>query len=325
MPPSIVTRVMWALPFIAASITAEIITPVRNVLAVDPVRIIAPINGSVPTSAEDTRITPFWGDSTCFPGDNAVHSIGVDVSITPAAIQAFGGGDLMTAVSSIHAEFGCVNRITVPQLHVAFYIASVSTVTAECTPGDDGNIRTFEARGSAPLKHLFDYCPQFQWAGLAFVGGLCTDASQSRSVTYVSNACLTLAHEFGHSMGADHPFSSNSDAGNYGGLMDYGNTQVNGVTQFNAETTKAPICDGLTRTSRVCSGSMTAGNRYINPHTTHAHPHHDCGSNAAAAASFGAFLLFIIVAMMVWWWYPCHGAFTSSYTKSPNEGQDLLL
>lgn len=218
--------------------------PAPRHLATDLV-LFAPHQPSVASGHAVTAWHP-----TCFPGDDREHTIRVDIAVSVAAVQYLAGGDMAGAVSLIDAAFTCVNALTVPQMHVRFVVASATTVTTACDASSDGSgdLSSFATAGTAPVKHLFDWCPETRYAGMAYVGDLCAGANSGRGVTYLrgDGDCWTLAHELGHTLGAEHPFDAHGvEVGDVGGVMDYANPLIDGTLQYDSGGSRDAICEQL--------------------------------------------------------------------------------
>lgn len=243
-------------------------------------------------------IVPWWPG--CFAGDDVSRSIEVDVTVSTAAVAAIGDGDVAITTAAVSEAFECVNGITEPQMHVRFVVASVVVAATTCSnTGDVPAVPTLPET-AAPLRHLFDHCPDSKWGGYAFIGTLC-DPKLNLGVTHVGgNTCLTLAHELGHSLGASHTFANNdTDVGEIGGVMDYERPlAINGVAQFDSGASKASICAGL---GVAAAESCGLGKSTPIQTTTEPHVHYvddsEGGGGVAAVMVVVALLAAVTLAM----------------------------
>eukprot|EP00457_Paulinella_chromatophora_P000175 gb/GEZN01000175.1/.p1 GENE.gb/GEZN01000175.1/~~gb/GEZN01000175.1/.p1 ORF type:complete len:1996 (-),score=145.76 gb/GEZN01000175.1/:103-6012(-) len=97
--------------------------------------------------------------------------------------------------------------------------------------------------------------------GLAYVGRLCRDARSVGVTTYTASTWLTFAHEVGHLFGAVHSFQLGK--GTTGGIMDYGNGQLDGEYQFYTQYCKTDVCtqikEAMYQTKDVCEKPGVTG------------------------------------------------------------------
>merc|ERR1711972_1147490 len=87
----------------------------------------------------------------------------------------------------------------------------------------------------------------FELGGLAWIGnnmngyGICNKDGYNTGISrFYGRYWQTFAHELGHNFGGFHSFEEGQ--GKTGGLMDYGDTKLNGVYQFNTKHRKAEMC-----------------------------------------------------------------------------------
>jgi hypothetical protein len=209
------------------------------------------------TSAEEPRIVsidarwpqPALGDSTpvrafgggrCYLGDDVPHRLVVDVTISTAA-EAL-AGSRQAALRSIQLQFARASEVMLMQFNVWLELGSV--LWGQATLCNSTDLQHFASGATGVFQHLFDFCPNAGYGGLAFVNVPCHRLS--RGITMLDAGWTIFLHELGHNLGAVH------DTG-YNGLMQYGGMHAH----FAAPASRGAICAGL-ELARVCMGPGAA-------------------------------------------------------------------
>ncbi|MGB0550753.1 MAG: zinc-dependent metalloprotease family protein [Limisphaerales bacterium] len=197
-----------------------------------PIVAVAPSNTTIAVAAATIL---FHGGGGCYRNDDSAHSITVDITATSSTALSTTLGWVTSASSVLYA-----------QTHVAL-VPGVTAVDESigCNAGADEMLKGSSTTNGG-IHILASDCVPYDVGGLAYEGGVCSNA-YNRAIIFVKQATwVTLLHEIGHVLGGRHPFVNDDDKGTYGGVMDYWQNKVDGVVQFAPVQAQA-ICGNLQR------------------------------------------------------------------------------
>ena len=192
-----------------------------------------------PALSDSTPVRAFGG-GRCYLGDNVPHRLVVDVTISTAA-EAL-AGSRQAALRSIQLQFARASEVMLVQFHVWLEMGSV--LWGQTTLCQSQDLLHFASGATGVFQHLFDFCPNASYGGLAYVNVSCHRLS--RGMTMLDAGWTIFLHELGHNLGALHDTSHN-------GLMQYGGVHAH----FAAPESRETICAGL-ELARLCGGAAAA-------------------------------------------------------------------
>lgn len=218
-----------------------------------------------------------YGSNTCFSSDLVQHTLEISVAldygfflkVNAALPDTASMEDKQDNVMAALEQVLAVGRsVFLIQLNVNLRIKQVvvattansllgplrySPTTGTCNTNALSALNEFSAFSAVNFPtsghwHLFTNCfPSPGVIGVAFQGMLCETGYNTAMSSWTSSTWLTFPHEFGHNVGAGHNFRSG-----LGGIMDYGNGQINGIVQY-APKSLLEMCAGLAYVkSRSC-------------------------------------------------------------------------
>lgn len=178
-------------------------------------------------------ITSSSGETCDFPESTTVIDIGI--VFDQQLVDGFDSDEdqVKTYIESTVAESNLILRkyantiVRIKELNLNNFgsscVTSLNSALTETSSYASG-------RSDVAHWHRITGCTFTGWAGLAKLGQLCSKSLSSTTAvstvgTYDETFIIFL-HEVGHVFGAVHPFSSTTDAGSYGGIMDYGDGKL---------------------------------------------------------------------------------------------------
>jgi hypothetical protein len=205
----------------------------------------------------------------CYPSaPNKQLVINIGVALTTPAIGLWPIPD-GAAPHELLAIIQAVNDVFEGQLAIHFNLTVVEHIDfGETCSGtlletlDKFNVWVATQSESVAFWHLIDGCFDPLCEGDACPAGVtksfevCPFPATAVTAIIGQGTWATLAHEFGHNLGAKHPFDENRPAGTIGGLMDYYNSNFDGADQFNTIESKTKMCAGVRGLLERCSSDM---------------------------------------------------------------------
>jgi hypothetical protein len=217
--------------------------------------------------------------TSCFPAAGA-HRVSIGVAVDVGFYELF--NSKQDVLNFIAMQFTIVNRIYLAQMSLQFVVGEILIMEEPGTYAwnHKPNPATFDRmigvcdgatisavlddftawrRDERPTKmglwHLFTNCfPPPGTVGLSWMGGLCQTEIGTGVSSFSSTFWLTLAHELGHNLGAQHSFQLGE--GRTGGVMDYadGSYPLGSSTyQFVQTYSKSDMCGTISKALALSS------------------------------------------------------------------------
>lgn len=225
----------------------------------------------------------------CYPGDDQRHALGV-VIMGGSEADVAAGKDMLELASAVTiSEFNI-------QLVLVGEVVDPSVKTISCMDGTNVNegllLNTRESFGGIHV-HMVSHCSE-----PAKNGGFVKQSDRScagHTALYVGRSdYITLLHEIGHLLSAQHPGNVATPVCSVGGIMDYckGDPHpygtYDGKVQFHPEQ-KANICKHIAEESQCVYDPAE-----IVPHTVVEHSH----SHAYLYLAAGCAAFLVLLAML---------------------------
>ncbi|CAD7924914.1 unnamed protein product [Amoebophrya sp. A120] len=246
--------------------------------------VAAGTDGGVSSPEAYTAAASLHGDGDCYPGDDKMHEVHVDVIGDPA-LNHFAFRD---KPSTTHHEMAVMvwqsSFVYENQFHVMVRVKDSTVLTPHkegdtdpvhgCPKTPEGNTDVKKdwvyqkllgmtgaqlgpkADSTAIAVHMFSFCQQkTQILGLAFKNKACTSAAVGIN-RFAEPTWHTFVHELAHNLNGDHPEDDGGVATENAGLMGYGDGRFDGVYQFK-EPNRGKICDYFKKFATATSGTRT--------------------------------------------------------------------